>query len=69
MNIASEGKETFCTACIDDILIYSSTVNEVLEVLQKNVLQQSHKCVWGMDTVEYLGHKDRLLCQRLGHRL
>ena len=42
MDIVLEGKETFCTANIDDILICSSTgaehidhVNEVPEVLQK----------------------------------
>ena len=65
MDIILEGKETFCTAYIDDILIYSSTgaehighVNEVLEVLQKNGLTaKPSKCVWGMETVEYLGHR------------
>ena len=65
MDIVLEGNESFCTAYIDDILVYSSTgaehighVNEVLEVLQQNGLTaKPSKCVWGMETVEYLGHR------------
>ena len=65
MDIVLEGKETFCTAYIDDIIIYSGTgaehighINEVLEVLQKNGLTaKPSKCVWGTETVEYLGHR------------
>ena len=60
MDIVLEGKETFCTAYIDDIIIYSSTgaehighINQVLEVLQKNGLTaKPSKCIWGMETVE-----------------
>ena len=66
MDIVLEGKESFCTAYIDDILVYSSTgaehighVNEVLEVLvqQNGLTAKPSKCVWGMETVEYLGHR------------
>ena len=65
MDIVLKGKETFCTAYIDDILIYSSTgvehighVSEVLEVLQKNCLTaKPSNSVWGMETIEYLGHR------------
>ena len=53
MDIVLEGKETFCTAYIDDILIYSSTgaehighVNEVLEVFQKNAKPSSVSGEW-----------------------
>ena len=60
MDIVLKGKETFCTAYIDDILIYSSTgaehighINQVLEVLQKNGLTaKPSKCILGMETVE-----------------
>ena len=54
MDIVLEGKETFCTTYIDDILIYSSTgaehighVNEILKVLQKNGLTAKHLSVSG----------------------
>ena len=65
IDIVLEGKESFCTAYIDDILVYTSTgaehighVNEVLEVLQQNGLTaKPSKCVWGVETVEYLGHR------------
>ena len=54
MDIVLEGNETFCTASINDILIYSSTgaklighVNEVLGVLEKYGLTAKHLSVSG----------------------
>ena len=65
MNRVLEGLEKFSSGYIDDIVVYSrewkehvEQVREVLDNLRQFGLTANHKkCVWGVATIEYLGHK------------
>eukprot|EP00955_Chlamydomonas_euryale_P109769 365952-Chlamydomonas_euryale.AAC.10 len=56
--------DRFCVCYLDDILIYSSSmeehlhhVKEVLQVLRQHKLIAKHsKCVFGLQQVDFLGH-------------